>query len=140
MRGVLADRQLLRWLIGASVAWFLFDLVYYGNTISTPIIVKLVAPHASLITQTTYILAIFAVFAFPAYFLAAFTIDHIGRRRMQFGGFIMITLAFFGLWLVPGATTTVVPFLLFFGATYFFAEFGPTPPRSSTRPKSSRSG
>jgi MFS family permease len=125
MRGVLADRQLLRWLIGASVAWFLFDLVYYGNTISTPIIVKLVAPHASLITQTTYILAIFAVFAFPAYFLAAFTIDHIGRRRMQFGGFIMITLAFFGLWLVPGATTTVVPFLLLFGATYFFAEFGP---------------
>jgi MFS family permease len=125
MRGVLADRRLLRWLIGASVAWFLFDLVYYGNTISTPIIVKLVAPHATLITQTAYILAIFGVFAFPAYFLAAFTIDHIGRRRMQFGGFIMIALAFFGLWLVPGATTTVVPFLLLFGATYFFAEFGP---------------
>jgi PHS family inorganic phosphate transporter-like MFS transporter len=125
MRGVLADRRLLRWLIGASVAWFLFDLVYYGNTISTPIIVKLVAPHATLITQTAYILGIFGVFAFPAYFLAAFTIDHIGRRRMQFGGFIMIALAFFGLWLVPGATTTVVPFLLLFGATYFFAEFGP---------------
>jgi MFS transporter, PHS family, inorganic phosphate transporter len=125
MRGVLADRRLLRWLIGASVAWFLFDLVYYGNTISTPIIVKLVAPHASLITQTAYILGIFGVFAFPAYFLAAFTIDHIGRRWMQFGGFIMIALAFFGLWLVPGATTTVVPFILLFGATYFFAEFGP---------------
>jgi MFS transporter, PHS family, inorganic phosphate transporter len=78
-----------------------------------------------LITQTAYILGIFAVFAFPAYFLAAFTIDHIGRRWMQFGGFIMIALAFFGLWLVPGATTTVVPFILLFGATYFFAEFGP---------------
>jgi len=125
MRAVLADRRLLRWLIGASVAWFLFDLVYYGNTISTPIIVKLVAPHASLITQTAYILGIFGVFAFPAYFLAAFTIDHIGRRWMQFGGFIMIALAFFGLWLVPGATTIVVPFILLFGATYFFAEFGP---------------
>jgi hypothetical protein len=44
---------------------------------------------------------------------------------MQFGGFIMMALAFLGLWLVPGATTTAVPFLLLFGATYFFAEFGP---------------
>ena len=50
LRGVLADRRLLRWLIGASIAWFLFDLVYYGNTISSPIIIKLVAPHATLIT------------------------------------------------------------------------------------------
>ena len=34
--------------------------------------------------------------------------------------------AFAGLWLIPGATTTELPFLLLFGATYFFAEFGPT--------------
>ena len=125
MRGVVADRRLLRWLIGASVAWFLFDLVYYGNTISSPIIVKLVDPHATLITQTAYILAIFAVAAFPAYFLAAWTIDRIGRRLMQAGGFVMIALSFFGLWLIPSATTTVAPFLILFGATYFFSEFGP---------------
>jgi Sugar (and other) transporter len=33
--------------------------------------------------------------------------------------------AFAGLCLIPGATTTLTPFLLLFGATYFFAEFGP---------------
>ena len=37
------------------------------------------------------------------------------------------------LWLVPGATTTLLPFLLpfllLFGATYFFAEFGPNTTR-----------
>ena len=48
------------------------------------------APHASLITQTAYVLAIFAVIALPADFLAAWTIDRIGRRRIQTGGFIMI--------------------------------------------------
>jgi MFS transporter, PHS family, inorganic phosphate transporter len=36
-----------------------------------------------------------------------------------------MAIAFLCLWLVPGATTTVLPFLLLFGATYFFAEFGP---------------
>jgi PHS family inorganic phosphate transporter-like MFS transporter len=44
---------------------------------------------------------------------------------MQAGGFILIAVAFFALCLVPGATTTIAPFLTFFGATYFFSEFGP---------------
>jgi nitrate/nitrite transporter NarK len=37
----------------------------------------------------------------------------------------VIAAAFAGLWLIPGATTHLLPFLLLFGATYFFAEFGP---------------
>ena len=43
----------------------------YGNTISSPVIVKLVAPHASLTGQTGAVLAIFAVAALRAYVLAA---------------------------------------------------------------------
>jgi MFS transporter, PHS family, inorganic phosphate transporter len=125
LRGMLADRRLLRWLIGASLAWLLFDFVYYGNTIASPLIVGLVAPHASLIGQTAYILAIFAVAALPGYLLAAATIDRIGRKLLQSVGFAAMAAAFAGLWLIPGATTTVLPFLLLFGATYFFSEFGP---------------
>jgi MFS family permease len=122
---VLAEPRLLRWLVGASLAWLLFDFAYYGNTISSPLIVKLVSPHASLVGATAVTLAIFAVAALPGYLLAAFTIDKIGRRLMQAGGFAVIAAAFAGLWLIPAATTTVLPFLLLFGATYFFAEFGP---------------
>jgi MFS family permease len=125
IRGVLAEPRLRRWLVGASLAWLLFDFAYYGNTISSPMIVKLISPHASLIGATTVTLAIFAVAALPGYLLAAFTIDRIGRKLIQAGGFAVMTAAFAGLWLIPGATTTVLPFLLLFGATYFFAEFGP---------------
>jgi MFS transporter, PHS family, inorganic phosphate transporter len=125
LRAVFADRRLLIWLIGAGLAWLLFDFVYYGNTISSPVIVNLVAPHASLIGVTGYTLAIFAVAALPGYLLAAATIDRIGRKLLQAVGFALMAAAFLGLWLIPGATTTVLPFLLLFGATYFFAEFGP---------------
>jgi MFS transporter, PHS family, inorganic phosphate transporter len=99
--------------------------VYYGNTISSPVIVKLVDPKASLMAQTGWILAIFAVAALPGYLLAAATIDKIGRRLLQSAGFAAIAAAFAGLWLIPNATTTLVPFLLLFGATYFFSQFGP---------------
>lgn len=125
IRGVLVERQLLRWLLGASLAWLLFDFVYYGNTISSPLIVKLVDPHANLLGTTAWTLAIFAVAALPGYLLAAATIDRIGRRALQATGFGVMAVAFAGLWLVPDATTSLAPFLLLFGATYFFAEFGP---------------
>jgi MFS transporter, PHS family, inorganic phosphate transporter len=125
LRGVLADRRILVWLIGASLAWLVFDFVYYGNTIALPIVIGLVSPKASLIGVTGYTLLIFAVAALPGYLIAAFTIDHIGRKLLQALGFGVMALAFLLLWLIPGATTEVVPFLLLFGATYFFAEFGP---------------
>jgi len=125
LRGALADRTMLKWLIGCSLAWMLFDFVYYGNTIASQSILSLVAPNASLQGQTAYILAVFAIAALPGYFLAAFTIDKIGRRTVQAFGFAMMTLVFVVMWLVPKATTEVAPFLVLFGATYFFAEFGP---------------
>jgi MFS transporter, PHS family, inorganic phosphate transporter len=70
IRGVLAEPRLLRWLVGASLAWLLFDFAYYGNTISAPMIVKLISPHASLVGATAVTLAIFAVAALPGYLLA----------------------------------------------------------------------
>ncbi len=75
-------------------------------------ITKLVSPHASLEGAALITLAVFAVAALPGYLLAAFTIDRIGRRRTQAGGFAVMAVAFLGLWLIPGATTT----LLLFGA------------------------
>jgi MFS family permease len=125
LRGALADRRLRRWLAGAALAWLLFDFVYYGSTISARLIIGLVAPHASLTRLIAYTLALFVVAALPGYLLAAATIDRIGRRRMQAGGFAVMAAAFAGLWLIPGATVTVLPFLLLFGISYFFAEFGP---------------
>jgi MFS transporter, PHS family, inorganic phosphate transporter len=125
LREVLADRHLVRWLAGASLAWLLFDFVYYGNTVSNRIVVKLAIPHASLIGTTALTLLIFVVAALPGYLLAAVTIDRIGRRRMQTMGFAVIAATFAGLWLIPGATRNLASFLLLYGVGYFFAEFGP---------------
>jgi PHS family inorganic phosphate transporter-like MFS transporter len=125
LRDVLADRRLARWLAGATLAWLLFDFVYYGNTISTRTVITLADPHASLRTATAYTLAIFVVAALPGYVLAAATIDRIGRRKMQAAGFAVIAAGFAALWLVPGATRYLAAFLPLYGVTYFFSEFGP---------------
>jgi MFS transporter, PHS family, inorganic phosphate transporter len=125
LSGVLAHPRLRRWLAGTAAAWLLFDFAYYGTTISTHEVVHLVDPRASLTGTIGITLGIFAVAALPGYLLAAALIDRIGRRRLQLGGFAMMAAGFAGLWLIPGATSMVLPFLLLYGLTYFFAEFGP---------------
>jgi MFS transporter, PHS family, inorganic phosphate transporter len=119
------DRVMLRWLIGASVAWFLLDVAYYGNTLSSPLVVKAINPHASLITNTAITLAIFAVAAFPGYLVAAISMDRLGRKVIQGLGFLLMGLAFAAMALLPGGAQAVVPFILLYGVSYFFAEFGP---------------
>ena len=117
--------RMLRLIIGTAGAWFLFDYAYYGNTLSLPSILKEVSPHASLEQKLAWSLGIFVVFALPGYLLAILKMDRIGHRRLQFIGFAVMALCFLALGIFPPLTNTVAPFLLIFGLSYFFVEFGP---------------
>ena len=124
-REFLANRALLLTLVGTAGCWFLLDYAYYGNTISTPQIINLISPHASQTATIAIQLAIFAVAAVPGYLLAIARMDRIGHRRLQLAGFIVMGACFAVIGLVPGMTTAVLPFLLAYGISYFFTEFGP---------------
>jgi MFS family permease len=112
-------------LAGTAGTWFLFDYTYYGNTLSLPAILKAVDPHATLIAKLAWTLGIFMLFALPGYFLAFSKMDRIGHRRLQLIGFGITAAAFLALGAIPVLTTAMVPFLLIFGLSYFFIEFGP---------------
>ena len=121
----LTNRRTLLLLLGTAGSWFLFDYAYYGNTLSLPAILKEVAPHATLIAKLAWTLGIFVVFAAPGYLLAFTKMDRIGHRRLQLIGFGVMAGAFVTLGAIPVLTTVVAPFLLIFGMSYFFIEFGP---------------
>jgi MFS family permease len=125
LRQFLTDRRTLVLLLGTAGSWFLFDYAYYGNTLSLPAILKEVAPHATIVTKLAWTLGIFMVFAVPGYLLAFTKMDKIGHRRLQLIGFGVMACAFGALGVIPALTTVVVPFLLIFGLSYFFIEFGP---------------
>jgi len=125
LRAFLTNRRYLILLAGTAGTWFLLDYAYYGNTISTPQILGLISPSASTTTKIALQLAIFVVAAVPGYVLAIARLDRIGHRRLQLLGFAMMSLCFAIIALVPGLTTMVVPFLLVYGLSYFFTEFGP---------------
>ncbi len=124
-RNFITNRRMLVTLIGTAGTWFVFDYAYYGNSISTPLIMKMVAPNASQIQSEAWTLIIFAIAAVPGYLLAVLKIDKIGHKKLQWIGFTVMGLVFLAMGVIPEITTTVAPFLILYGISYFFAEFGP---------------
>jgi len=112
-------------LIGASFAWAFMDFAYYGNTVSSPMVLAAISPNKSLLNHTLMQLLIFAIAAAPGYLLAAVTIDCIGRKAIQMIGFVMMAVTFAVIALVPDVTRLVIPFIIIYGVSYFFTEFGP---------------
>jgi PHS family inorganic phosphate transporter-like MFS transporter len=125
LRTKLTSKPFLLRLIGTAGSWFLLDIAFYGNSVSSPLILKLLQPKGSLLGHTLISLAIFTVAAFPGYWLAVFLMDRIGRKRIQWQGFAVMAAAFSLIWLLPDGATAVGVFLPLFAISYFFIEFGP---------------
>lgn len=125
IRAKLTDKPFLLRLIGTAGCWFLMDIAFYGNSVSSPLILKALQPHASLLSNILIAGAIFAVFAVPGYWLAVWLMDKIGRKRIQWQGFLVMAAAFAAIALIPGLTKNAWAFLILFGISYFFIEFGP---------------
>jgi MFS transporter, PHS family, inorganic phosphate transporter len=125
LRAFLTNRRWLITLAATAGTWFLLDYAYYGNTISTPQILSLISPGASTMTKIALQLAIFVVAAVPGYILAIATLDKLGHRKLQMIGFAMMGFCFLIIGAIPGLTTAVAPFLIVYGVSYFFTEFGP---------------
>ncbi|MDA8398455.1 MAG: MFS transporter [Actinomycetota bacterium] len=125
VRARLASKPFLLRLIGTAGSWFLLDIAFYGNSVSSPLILKALQPHATLLDDILIAGAIFLVFALPGYWMAVWLMDKIGRKRVQWQGFLVMALAFAAIAAVPGLTKNPWAFLVLFGISYLFIEFGP---------------
>ena len=122
---LVSDEKLLIRLIGASATWFLMDAAYYGNTVSSPLVLSAVSGHHTLLEKTLTQLGIFVVFAAPGYAVAALAMDRLGRKTIQCLGFAMMAITFGLLALIPNIEKMAVPFVVIYGISFFFTEFGP---------------
>ncbi len=125
VRARLTAKPFLLRLVGTAGSWFLIDIAFYGNSVSSPLILKALQPHGTLLSHTLISLAIFTVAALPGYWVAVGLLDRIGRKRIQWQGFAVMAVAFAAIALIPGAAKNVWVFLALFAISYFFVEFGP---------------
>ncbi|PSS02264.1 major facilitator superfamily domain-containing protein [Coniella lustricola] len=90
----------LRVLLGTTLSWFFLDLAFYGLGLNNALILSAIgySSGATLFKQLyntavgTIILAVAG--SLPGYLVAIFTVDAIGRKPLQFGGFMVLTILF----------------------------------------------
>ena len=114
-------------LLGTAGSWFLLDWAFYGNSISWPLVMKSVMPHATFIQGLAASTIVFVVFAAPFYWLAAFSMDKLGRKFIQIMGFLGMAVCYLIISLTSFGGYELIPvmFILVFGLSYVFVEFGP---------------
>lgn len=121
----LFSKKWLTCLVGTAGAWFLLDVAFYGNGVSSVMIIDAIHPHATLLMHTMISAVLFLVFAVPGYALAAKYVDKIGRKPLQYMGFFMMALMYGLIAFVPNLENLIPLFIALFGVSFFFVNFGP---------------
>lgn len=121
----LLSRKWLTCLLGTAGSWFLLDVAFYGNSVSSTLIMQKVLPSSGLATHILFSMLIFLIFAVPGYLLAAIKVDTIGRKTLQTLGFVAIAVCYAFIAFIPAVTASTLLFLLIFGISFFFVNFGP---------------
>lgn len=114
----------LLYMVGTAGSWFLMDVALYGNGVSNTMILTHLNPTADLLHHTLLSVLIFLVFAVPGYFLSAKYIDRIGRKPIQYMGFLVMAIAY-AIIAIPSVTRTIPAFIIIYGLSYLFINFGP---------------
>ncbi|HEX4211696.1 MAG TPA: MFS transporter [Candidatus Dormibacteraeota bacterium] len=116
----LRTRGYLLALLGTAGGWFFADISSYGNSLSAPLIIKGLAPHAQLVTvpSITFMIAVLA--ALPGLILTIYLIDRIGHKRIQLASLGLAGLMLILVGVIPGVTGSVGPFAVLYGAASFF--------------------
>jgi len=113
-------------IFATALAWFLMDISYYGTGIFTPYIASTLG-FAGIFAPVKVSAIVLFLFAVPGYWVAVALIDRQGRKSMQAIGFLamgvlFIAIALFGQMLLK---ISVAAFLLLYGLTFFFTNYGP---------------
>jgi PHS family inorganic phosphate transporter-like MFS transporter len=121
----LLSSKWLKCLIGTAGAWFCLDVAFYGNGVSSMLIMKAINPHSTIMVHTLLAALIFLVFAVPGYFMAAKFVDKVGRKPLQIFGFGIMAMCYLSIAFVPHIQTILPLFIGVFGISFFFVNFGP---------------
>ncbi|KAI7884563.1 phosphate:H+ symporter [Lichtheimia hyalospora FSU 10163] len=124
----------LKVLLGVSLCWFFMDIAFYGTNLNQALILSSMgfAPTDlgtwdTLFKQALGNLILAGLGSFPGYITSVLTIERLGRKPIQYMGFLMVG----ALYIVLGAgwepiqDTSVALFIVIFAVSQFFFNFGP---------------
>lgn len=87
-------------ILGTSLSWFFLDVAFYGISLNSAVILQTIGYASSkdvykkLYNSAVGNLILICAGSLPGYWASVATIDTIGRKPIQVGGFIILTILF----------------------------------------------
>jgi PHS family inorganic phosphate transporter-like MFS transporter len=120
-------------LLGTAYSWFALDIAWYGLGLNNSFILSSIGfaggsdAYTTLFNTIVGNIIINLLGSVPGYWITVFTVDRIGRKPIQLGGFIMLTILFvilgFGYNAILNYSSAL--FLVLFTLAQLFFNFGP---------------
>lgn len=119
-----SESNLLRKIIGTAGCWFLFDILFYGNTLFQPVVLSVAFGQSETIHATVRDSIFISMMALPGYFVTVFMVGIQSPKRIQLQGFVCMA----GLYLAIGLKFDTLhrnSLMVLYGLTFFFSNYGP---------------
>lgn len=123
---ILIEPNLLAKLIGTGGCWFLFDILFYGNTLFQPMVLSSVFGAAETVDKVARDTTMIACMALPGYIVSIAAIGRQSPRFIQLQGFLImgILYAAIGFYFHSLAKSRCL-MLTLYSLTFFWSNYGP---------------
>lgn len=122
-------------LLGTCSTWFLLDIAFYGLSLNQSIVLSAIgfaadtdktSPWETLWKQGLGNLIIILLGSLPGYYVTVFTVERLGRKKIQMIGFVMEILLFtiVAVAFHPLKERAIAAFVILFVLIQFFFQFG----------------
>ncbi|KAJ1954338.1 hypothetical protein EC988_002493, partial [Linderina pennispora] len=126
----------LKVLLGTSIAWFALDVAFYGINLNSSVVIDAIGfagdmdkdtPSHYLTRNCVGNIIINLLGSVPGYWVTVFTIERLGRKKIQILGFVMLTILYVILGFAYNRLldNSSVAFIVLFAFAQFFQNFGP---------------
>ncbi|KAL6866879.1 major facilitator superfamily domain-containing protein [Trichoderma novae-zelandiae] len=113
-------------LLGTTMSWFFLDLAYYGLGLNNSLVLSAIGYangrtlYHKLYNQAVGMIILACAGSIPGYWAAVFTIDSVGRKPLQFVGFLLLTVIFCVLGFCFDSLSETAMLVLYIVAQFLF--------------------
>jgi MFS transporter, PHS family, inorganic phosphate transporter len=126
MDAILIEPRLFAKLVGTGGCWFLFDILFYGNTLFQPMVLSSVFGAGETVEKVALDSTIIACMALPGYIISIAATGRQSPRFIQLQGFLMMSLIY---GVIGGYFHSLTAhrdlMLILYSLTFFWSNYGP---------------
>ena len=124
LQQIQSEPNLVRKLVGTAGCWFLFDILFYGNTLFQPVVLSAAFGDSATTLAIIRDSVCISLLALPGYFVSVAMVGRQSPKRIQLQGFLCMA----GLYALLGVkfeSMHRLSLLSLYGLTFFFSNYGP---------------